>query len=127
MTIGPESEDYDLRFQVADPNLSDEQEQLHAKGMRFLQEAMVSGRTWSQASGALDLGDVQIKEVVLADYLKVLLAQRHFQAGERLKGIAKELGLSMDVLISLKSAMLQEVREASERAYRLTQSQSAEN
>ncbi|MEO5330649.1 MAG: hypothetical protein H7839_01390 [Magnetococcus sp. YQC-5] len=121
------TEDYHLRFEVADPDFSAEQDRIHEEAITFLREALAAGRTWSQASKALVVRDAKLKTVILDDYLKVLLAERHFQGGERLKGIAGELGLSMEVLLTLKESMIREVQESSQRAYRLSQSQSVDN
>ncbi len=119
-------DDYHLRFQVADPELSAEQNRVHEEAMTFLQTALASGRSWAQASESLQVVDSALKQFILADYLKVLLAERHFQGGERIKGLAKELGVPMDLLISLKAAMIQEVKEASQRVYHLSQQQASE-
>lgn len=125
MTMGSE-EDYHLRFQVADPAFSAEWERIHEEATGQLKASLAAGRKWPEASRALKVADPELKEVILSDFLKVLLAGRHFQGGERLKGIAGELGLPLEQLLAIKEAMIREVQESSERAYRLSQSQPAE-
>ncbi|MBF0428247.1 MAG: hypothetical protein HQL94_04935 [Magnetococcales bacterium] len=127
MAIGSSDDDYHLRFQVVDPELTVEQDQLHGEAMTLLKEALAAGCSWSQASESLKVVKGELKAVVLADFLKILLAERHFQGGERLKGIAKELGVPMEMLVALKESMIREVQESSQRAYRLSQSQPVEN
>ncbi|MBF0126188.1 MAG: hypothetical protein HQM02_03155 [Magnetococcales bacterium] len=120
MTMTGQSDDYHLRHQVADPAFSAEQDRIHQEAMIFLEDALAKGRKWPQASAALRVEDAGFKEIVLADFLKVLLAKRHFQGGEGLKGIARELGVTVSQLLALKENMIHEVREASEQVYRLS-------
>ncbi|MBF0127603.1 MAG: hypothetical protein HQM02_10380 [Magnetococcales bacterium] len=127
MTNPTSDEDYHMRFQVADPEFSAEQDRIHVAAMTALRESLARGLSWTQASGAIKVADPELKSVILADFLKVLLAERHFQGGERIKGIATELGVSMEMLVTLKETMIREVQESSHRAYRLSQSQPLEN
>ncbi|MBF0271040.1 MAG: hypothetical protein HQL98_03035 [Magnetococcales bacterium] len=118
------SDDYDLRFQVVSPEFSAEQDRLHTQAIAQLRESLAAGSTWAEASRALKMDDAGFKSVVEDDCLKVILAERHFQGGERLKGIAKDLALPMELLVSLKEAMIREVSDSAQQAYRLSQTQS---
>ncbi|MBF0628122.1 MAG: hypothetical protein HQL91_07860 [Magnetococcales bacterium] len=115
------SDDYHLRFQVASPEFNEAQDRVHTEAMAQLRTALAAGQSWLEASRGLKVVDAGFKELILADFLKVLLAERHFQNGERLKGIAKELGVPMELLLSLKEAMIREVIDSSQQAYRLSQ------
>ncbi|MBF0262484.1 MAG: hypothetical protein HQL97_11715 [Magnetococcales bacterium] len=114
------SDDYHLRFQVATPEFSDEQDRLHAEAMELLRAALDAGRTWDAATKAVKIPPGPFREMVLADFLKVLLAERHFQGGGRLKEIAREIGAPMELLVAMKEAMLREVSDSAQEAYRMT-------
>ncbi|MBF0191339.1 MAG: hypothetical protein HQL99_09440 [Magnetococcales bacterium] len=124
LTNDASSDDYDLRFQVVTPEFSAEQDRQHAEAIERLRAALAAGSTWAEASRALKMEDAAFKAVVEDDCLKVILAERHFQGGERLKGIAKDLGLPLDLLLSLKEAMIREVSDSAQQAYRLSHTQS---
>ncbi|MBF0179119.1 MAG: hypothetical protein HQM03_03720 [Magnetococcales bacterium] len=127
MTNPTPGEDYHLRFHVANPVFSEEQDRIHDQAMRTLEESLTRGDSWSAACGKLKVADAGFKEIILADFLKVMLAERHFQGGERLKQIARELAIPLNQLVTLKETMIREVAESTQRVYRLSQSQPAEN
>ncbi|MBF0614405.1 MAG: hypothetical protein G8237_11655 [Magnetococcales bacterium] len=117
-------DDYHLRFQVAAPAFTEEQERQHAEGVALVRAALANGKSWSAAIRGLKLEDADFREVILTDCLKVIVAERHFQGGERLKGLAGELGVSMERLLSLKEEMIREVVDSSKEVYRLTRGHS---
>ncbi|MBF0212615.1 MAG: hypothetical protein HQM00_03505 [Magnetococcales bacterium] len=122
MIQNPASDDYHLRFQVVSPEFTEEQDRQHTEAMTRLRAELAEGRSWEEAIRGVKIADAGFKELILNDFLKVLLAERHFQAGERLKAIAKDLGVSMDLLVSLKESMIREVSASAQQAYRLSQS-----
>lgn len=115
------SDDYHLRFQIAAPSFTEEQDRQHTEAMTGLRAALANGKKWNEAVRMLQIADASFKEVILNDCLKVMVAERHFQGGERLKGLARELGLPLERLVSLKEEMIREVIDSSQQAYRLAQ------
>lgn len=115
-------DDYHLRFHVADPGYSDEDNRLYDQAMAAIDQAMKNGLGWDKASKSLGMvADEEFRRVILDDYVKITLATRHFQNSENLKKIAKATGLPMDLLVRSKQEMIQEVEETSVQAYHLTQ------
>ncbi|GAB0056491.1 hypothetical protein SIID45300_00799 [Candidatus Magnetaquicoccaceae bacterium FCR-1] len=115
-----QSDDYHLRFQIATPEFSAEQDRQHAEAMESLRAALDAGRKWDGAIRAVKIPAGPFRELVLADFLKVLLAERHFQGGGRLKEIAREIGAPMELLVAMKEEMLREVSDSAQEAYRMT-------
>ena len=115
-----DEEDYDTRFQVADPQFDAEQDRIHREALVFLKGQLDAGRPWKAAASALKVRDEQFKAVILDDFLKITLAERHFQGGEGLKKIAGALKVPMDLLIALKQSMIDEVTAASVQAYHMS-------
>ncbi|MBF0340436.1 MAG: hypothetical protein HQL95_05660 [Magnetococcales bacterium] len=126
MTIGSSSDDYHLRFQVASPDFSAEQDRLHTEAMERMRAAVAEGRRWPEVCSLVKMPDEAFKRLIQDDFLKVLIAERHFQGGERLKGMAKELGVPMELLMALKVSMLKEVSDAARQAYRLSNPQDSQ-
>ena len=115
--LQPEQEDYDTRFEVVQPGFSEDQEQIHAQAIAFLNSKLKKGESWKKAADALTMADASFKAVILDDFLKITLAERHFQGGEEIKSIARFLQLPVELLAAVKDDMIREVREASIEAY----------
>lgn len=125
MTIDDDQDDYDTRFEVSDPGFSLEEDRIHGQATAFLTAALKQGKTWKQASRALRVTDPEFKAIILDDYLKITLAQRHFQEGEAIKTIASSLKVPPDLLLAVRAAMIKEVEKASVKAYHLAEREKA--
>lgn len=120
-TLQPEQEDYDTRFKVVEPGFSNNQDQMHEEALAFLRKELKNGKSWKQASKNLGVEDKAFKAVILDDFLKITLAERHFQSGQEIKEIARTLQVPVPLLLAIKEDMIREVKEASIRAYHLSQ------
>ncbi|MEO5362414.1 MAG: hypothetical protein H7838_02130 [Magnetococcus sp. DMHC-8] len=118
--LQPEKEDYDARFEVVQPGFSADQEQIHAEAIAFLRKRMRKGDPWKKMVEALAMPDESFKAVVLDDFLKITLAERHFQGREEIKSIARLLHMPVELLAAVKGEMLREVRDASIEVYHRT-------
>lgn len=115
--LRPEHEDYDARFEVVQPGFSDDQERVHAEAIAFLQKKIKKGEAWKKVVEDLHIQDATFKAIILDDFLKILLAERHFQAGEAIKSIARLLHVPVELLEAVKEDMIREVRDASIEVY----------
>ncbi|MEO5340193.1 MAG: hypothetical protein H7837_06705 [Magnetococcus sp. MYC-9] len=115
--LKPEQEDYDTRFDVVQPGFSEDQDQIHAEAMAFLKKRLHKGESWKKVTDALTMADAAFKAVVLDDFLKITLAERHFQAGEEIKSVARTLQVPVELLLAVRDDMIREVQEASIEAY----------
>ncbi|MBF0162371.1 MAG: hypothetical protein HQL88_08785 [Magnetococcales bacterium] len=122
-TLRPEQEDYDARFDVVQPGFSDDQERVHAEAVAFLKKRLKKGDSWKKAVDALTMADASFKAVVLDDFLKITLAERHFQGGEEIKSVARFLQVPVELLTAIKEEMIREVQEASMEVYRRSRSE----
>lgn len=117
-----DQDDYQLRFQVADPGYSEEDNRLYDQAMAAITQAMADGQGWNKAKEcATMVNDTGFRAIILDDFVKITLATRHFQQEEGLKKIAKATGMPMELLLQAKQEMIREVKEASVAAYHLTQ------
>ena len=115
--LQPEKEDYDARFAVVQPGFSADQDRVHADAIAFLQKRLKKGASWKQASEELAIPDPRFKAVILDDFLKITVAERHFQGGESIKSIARFLQVPVELLVAVKEDMIREVRDASIEVY----------
>ncbi|MBF0096876.1 MAG: hypothetical protein HQM04_01140 [Magnetococcales bacterium] len=115
--LRPEKEDYDARFEIVQPGFSEDQDLLHARAMDFLKKKIKKGESWKTATAELTIADETFKAVILDDFLKITLAERHFQGKEEIKSIARLLQVPVELLEAVKGAMIREVRDASIEAY----------
>jgi hypothetical protein len=115
--LRPEKEDYDARFAIVQPGFSEDQDMLHARAMDFLRKKIHKGEAWKKVTAELTIPDEAFKAVILDDFLKITLAERHFQGKEEIKSIARLLQVPVELLEAVKGEMIREVRDASIEAY----------
>ncbi|MBF0284033.1 MAG: hypothetical protein HQL51_06195 [Magnetococcales bacterium] len=115
-------DDYHLRHQVNASGFSAEDDRIYEQAMAFLRQGVAAGkRTWEQLAEDLKVADGELKGIILDDFIKITLAERHFQRNEPIKQIAKTTRIPMDWLMQARQSMMREVEEASIRAYHLKQ------
>lgn len=116
--------DYHLRHVVIDTGFSQEDDQIHAQGLAHIRDQLKAGVAWSRIREELPVADPELKRIILDDFVKMEVAQRHFNGGESLKQIAKTLRLTLDEMIAIKKSMVEEVTQASVKAYHVTKQKS---
>lgn len=115
-------DDYQLRFQVANPGYSKDDDAIYEQAMSAIGEAVERGVAWKKIPESLSMvADAGFRQIIVDDYVKITLATRHFQNSEGLKHISKATGIPMDLLVQSKQEMLKEVEESAVAAYHLTQ------
>jgi hypothetical protein len=114
-------DDMEMRFKVIDPGFTPDQDAIYDSAISHLKEGLEKGWPWKKVADSVQLADAKLKEVILDDFLKITIAQRHFQGGEALKQIAKSLQVPMDLLIALKASMIEEVSQASVKVYQMSE------
>lgn len=86
-----------------------EEDRIYEEAVAKFREAISTGKTLRQAYEAYSIKDEGLRSLIQADFLKILIAERHFGQGQRLEDIAKALDVSVDLLKDTRSRMLQEV------------------
>ncbi|MEO5366208.1 MAG: hypothetical protein H7831_07595 [Magnetococcus sp. WYHC-3] len=118
-------EDFHLREEVVKTGFSDEDDRIHALGLAKIDEWLKGGKAWGWIERSLKIADAELKAIVLDDYVKMTVARRHFQGGESLKQVSREAKIPHERLIKAKEEMLEEVKDASVKAYHLTRQREA--
>lgn len=112
-------DDTHMRHQVVEPGLSADDDRLHTQALEQVMRLVKEGKPWDKVVAGLRLDDAELKAIVLDDFLKIALADRHFNKKQGLKEISKELRIPMDTLLATKQSMIDEVRDASLKVYQL--------
>ncbi len=72
-------------------------------------EAVASGKTLRQAYESNTVADKELEKLIQADFLKILIAERHFGLNQALEEIAKSLDVPIKLISETHARMLQEV------------------
>lgn len=95
-----------------------DEERLHDAGFAALREGLAAGEGFDAACARIEAADPELRRIIADDYLKVTIAQRHFQGGESTADVAASLGISTDRIEFARREMLAEVAAASVEVFR---------
>ncbi|HEY5999676.1 MAG TPA: hypothetical protein VI078_10305 [bacterium] len=105
---------------------TDEEERLHAEGFAAINAAMAAGLAFDAACARIDVADPDLRRIIIDDFLKVTIAQRHFQGGESTEQVAGALGIPVERVEFARKEMLAEVAAASVDVFRRQSGQGAD-
>jgi hypothetical protein len=114
-------DDFDMRFKVVDPGFTPAQDSIYDSAISHLKEGLEKGWAWKRVSDSVQIADPKLKAVILDDFLKITIAERHFQGKESLDRVAKALKVPTDLLIALREAMIEEVSESAVKVYNMSE------
>jgi hypothetical protein len=86
-----------------------EESRIYEEALKAYREAIAAGRTLKQAYENYSIADQELRSLIQADFLKVLIAERHFGKQQPLEKVAKDLDVSLDLVMDTHARMLQEV------------------
>jgi len=94
------------------------EERLHEAGFATIHAGIAAGFGFERACAALETIDVDLRRIIADDYLKVTIAQRHFQGTETIADIAAAFGIPAERVEIARREMLAEVAAASVDVFR---------
>jgi len=86
-----------------------EESRIYDEAVQQFRKAVDEGKTLSQAYDSFAIADPELRSIIQADFLKILIAERHFGMRQPLDKIAETLGVSKDLIAQTHARMLQEV------------------
>jgi hypothetical protein len=86
-----------------------EEDRIYTEAVTKYREAMAAGKSLKQAYESYSATDKELEKLIQADFLKIVIAERHFSAKEPLDKIAQDLGITFDLVKDTFGRMLQEV------------------
>jgi len=95
-----------------------EEDRLHESGIAAIREGLAAGLGFDAACARIEAADPDLRRIIVDDFLKVTIAQRHFQGGESTEAVAAALGISAARVEFARKEMLAEVAAASVDVFR---------
>jgi hypothetical protein len=86
-----------------------EESKIYDEAVNKFREAIASGNTLRQAYALYPIVDKELEALIQADFLKIMIAERHFSQRQSLEDIAKALDVSFELVSVTSKRMLQEV------------------
>lgn len=88
---------------------TDEESKIYEEAVSKFREAVDAGKTLRQAYESYAIEDKKLEKLIQVDFLKILIAERHFGQHQFLDDIAKALDVSASLIKDTHARMLQEV------------------
>lgn len=86
-----------------------EEGKIYDEAVSKFREAVTAGKSLKQAYESFTIEDRELEKLIQADFLKILIAERHFAQRQPLDEIARALGISTNLVKETHARMLQEV------------------
>ena len=86
-----------------------EEDRIYTEAVTKYREAITAGKTLKEAYESATIADKALEKMIQADFLKIMIAERHFSQKQPLDTVAKDLGVSIDLVKDTFGRMLQEV------------------
>jgi hypothetical protein len=86
-----------------------EEGRIYEEAVNAFREAITAGKTLRQAYESYSITDKELESLIRADFLKIVIAERHFAQQHSLEDVAKALDVSFDLVRDTHMRMLQEV------------------
>lgn len=86
-----------------------DEDRVYDEAVAAFREAITAGKNLRQAYESYSVADKEFEKLIQADFLKILIAERHFSGGQSLETIAKDLDIGVGLVKETHARMLQEV------------------
>jgi len=110
---------------INEPEYSEEEDRIYNESITAIREAMEAGRSFDEACEGLRIEDRELKRFIVDDFLKITIAEEHFNRGASLEDVARKLGISLERVERARDEMLKEVQQASIEVYKAEQEAAA--
>jgi len=86
-----------------------EEDTIYTEAVNRFREALATGKTLRQAYDSHPIQDKELETFIHADFLKIIIAERHFAGQQTLDQVAQDLSVSVKLVKETYARMLQEV------------------
>jgi hypothetical protein len=97
---------------------TEEESRIYNEAMDSIMEGLQDGLNFADACGRLEIGDKRLREYIVDDALKIMIADIHFNKGLPLEHISSEFKVPADVVMRAHSEMLEDVEISTTQVYR---------
>jgi hypothetical protein len=96
---------------------SPEEDMIHEETINRIREGMQNGLSFNESCSTVNIEDKELKSFILADALKILIAEMHYARGMSLPQVASELKVPLDKLIVANREMIEDVGASAAEVY----------
>lgn len=86
-----------------------EESTIYEDAVNIFRDVIAAGKTLRQAYESYPVADKELEALIQVDFLKIMIAERHFAQQQPLEDVAKALDVSLDLVKDTHKRMLQEV------------------
>lgn len=96
---------------------SEEENRIYNESIKKIKEDIDSGLGLDEVRETLSIENEEFKKLIIDDFLKITIAGMHFNHKRSMEEVAEKLKISVERVTKTRQEMLEEVKEASIRAY----------
>lgn len=97
---------------LPDEALKTEADKAYEQAAAVINDGLSHGLSFDEACAGIDVKDSSLRDVIIDDMLKVLIAENHFTKGIPLADFALHLKMDLQRLETARESMLRELGEA---------------
>jgi YesN/AraC family two-component response regulator len=94
-----------------------ETDKAYEKAISQIREGIEKGLDFDSACAAIKIDNEELKEHIIDDMLKVIIAEEHYNKNVPLDALASAIKISVERLEAAKSEMLEDVKNSSIKAF----------
>jgi len=106
---------------IDEPDFSEEEDRIYNEAVETIRSALAEGLGFDAACGRVTVGSADLRRTIFDDYLKITLAEEHFNKQRSVEDVAADLRVDPARLLRARAEMIEEVRESSLEAWRREQ------
>jgi hypothetical protein len=96
---------------------SPEEDRIYSEAITKIREGMQNGLSFEDACNSIDVKDEELKEFILDDALKIMIAEMHYGKAMALEEVAKALNVSMGRISKASLEMIEDAGIAAAKMY----------
>lgn len=90
-------------------NFTEEEDRIYRKSIEMIRSGLGNGLKFSSACELIAVEDMELKNLIIDNALKVEIAELHYGKGLPLIDVSKKLGVSMERLLKANAEMIEDV------------------
>ena len=97
---------------------TEEESKVYNEAMDSIMEGLQSGLSFTDACGSLNIEDKMLKEFIMDDALKIMIADLHYNKGLPLEHVSSALNVPVEVVARAHGEMLEDVEISTTQGYK---------
>lgn len=98
---------------------TEEETKIYNKAMDKIMEGLKNGLSFQEACGSVDVPDEELKNYILDDALKIMIADMHYVKSLSLQDISDSLRLPVERIEKANHEMLEDISITNEQVFKL--------